>query len=67
MYIRKLRTYLLPKRKIFSNNTLENCLYFVLNSRDRASFLQLPTESNKLLVQELLTLVCIHLISLKHW
>lgn len=67
MYIRKFRTYLLPKRKIFSNNTLENCLYFVLNRRDHASFLQILTESNKLLVQELLTLVCIHLISLKHW
>lgn len=67
MYIQKLKTYLLPKRKIFSNNTLGNCLYFVLNRRDWANFLQRPTESNKLLVQELLSLACIHLISLKHW
>lgn len=67
MYVQKLKTFLLPKRKIFSSNILENCFYFVLNRRDGANFLQLPTESNRLLVQELLILAFIHLISLKYW
>lgn len=50
----------------FSNSIIETCFYFVFNRSDYSSFLYLPTENNKLFVQDLLTLPCVHLSFLKY-
>jgi len=51
---------------MFSESILENCFYFVFNQTDCADFLYLPTESDKVFMQDLLTLPYVHLSSLKH-
>lgn len=49
-----------------SKSILENCFYLIFNRSDCAKFTYLPTESDKLFVQHLLVLPCVHLNSLRH-